>query len=86
MQNSFRWYGPNDPVSLSDIRQSNAKYIVTSLHHIPYGEKWSKYDVKKRINFINKYNNSNNVNLKWNVVEVFQSLKQLFLHLKYYFV
>ena len=32
MQNSFRWYGPHDPVSLSDIRQSNADFIVTSLH------------------------------------------------------
>ena len=44
MQNSFRWYGPSDPVTLSDIRQSNAEYIVTSLHQIPYGEKWSKND------------------------------------------
>ena len=69
MQNSFRWYGPNDPVSLSDIRQSNAEYLVTSLHQIPYGEKWTKNDVKKRIDFINKYNSSKNVNLKWNVVE-----------------
>jgi len=66
MQNSFRWYGPNDPVSLSDIRQSNAEYLVTSLHQIPYGEKWTKNDVKKRINFINKHNSSNNVNLKHN--------------------
>ena len=54
MQNSFRWYGPTDPVTLSDIRQSNAEYIVTSLHQIPYGEKWSITDVKKRIDFINK--------------------------------
>ncbi len=69
MQNSFRWYGPSDPVTLSDIRQSNAEYIVTSLHQIPYGEKWSKTDVKKRIDFINKHNKTNNVNLKWNVVE-----------------
>ena len=69
MQNSFRWYGPDDPVSLSDIRQTNAEYLVTSLHHIPYGEKWTKNDVKKRINFINKHNCSKNVNLKWNVVE-----------------
>ena len=45
MQNSFRWYGPNDPVTLSDIRQTNAEYIVTSLHHIPYGEKWTQNDM-----------------------------------------
>ena len=69
MQNSFRWYGPNDPVTLSDIRQTNAKYVVTSLHQIPYGEKWTKDEVKKRINFINKYNSVKNINLKWNVVE-----------------
>ena len=69
MQNSFRWYGPHDPVKLSDIRQTNAEYVVTSLHQIPYGEKWSKNDVKKRIDYINKNNNSYNINLKWNVVE-----------------
>ena len=69
MQNSFRWYGPTDPVKLTDIRQANAEYVVTSLHQIPYGEKWSKNDVKKRINYINKNNNSYNINLKWNVVE-----------------
>ena len=69
MQNSFRWYGPNDPVKLTDIRQSNAEYIVTSLHQIPCGEKWNKNDIKKRINYINKYNDSYKINLKWNVVE-----------------
>ena len=69
MQNSFRWYGPTDPVKLTDIRQANAEYVVTSLHQIPYGEKWSKNDIKKRINYINKNNNSYNINLKWNVVE-----------------
>ena len=47
MQNSFRWYGPYDPVSLSDIRQSNADFIVTSLHHIPYGKKCRKNEIKK---------------------------------------
>ena len=75
MQNSFRWYGPNDPVSLSDIRQSNAEYLVTSLHQIPYGEKWTKNDVKKRIDFINKHNSSKNVNLKWNGIQVHASSK-----------
>ena len=65
MQNSFRWYGQNDPVSLLQIRQTNAKYLVTSLHQIPYGETWTKEDVKKRIYFINKHNSSNNINLKF---------------------
>ncbi len=69
MELSFRWYGPKDPVSLSDIRQSNAQFIVTSLHQIPYGEKWPKQEIKKRINYIHKQNSKNNINLKWNVVE-----------------
>ena len=69
MELSFRWYGPNDPVTLSNIRQSNAEYIVTSLHQIPTGVKWSKKDVDERIKYINKLNNRYNVNLKWNVVE-----------------
>ena len=69
MQNSFRWYGPKDPVTLSDIRQSNAEYLVTSLHQIQYGEKWTKNDIKKRIDFIKKHNTSKNVDLKWNVDE-----------------
>ena len=69
MELSFRWYGPNDPVTLSNIRQSNAEYIVTSLHQIPTGFKWSKNDVSQRIKFIKNQNNRNNINLKWNVVE-----------------
>ena len=69
MELSFRWYGPKDPVTLSDIRQSNANFIVTSLHQIPTGQKWSADEIKKRINFINKYNTKYNINLKWNVVE-----------------
>ncbi len=69
MELSFRWYGPKDQVTLSDIRQTNAKYIVTSLHQIPTGEKWSNNAIKKRIDYINKYNSRFNVNLKWNVVE-----------------
>ena len=69
MELSFRWYGPNDPVTLSDIRQSNAKFVVTSLHQIPTGKKWSNEDIRKRKNYINKQNSKFNINLKWNVVE-----------------
>ena len=69
MDLSFRWYGPNDPVKLTNIRQSNADFIVTSLHNIPTGEKWTDSNIKERISLINKSNNSYTNKLKWNVVE-----------------
>ena len=69
MELSFRWFGTKDPVKLTDIRQSNADFIVTSLHQIPTGEKWSNEEIKKRINIIEKSNISGSNKLKWNVVE-----------------
>ncbi len=69
MQETWRWFGPQDLVSIDDIAQAGASGIVSALHHIAAGEIWEINEIRKRQTEVSKFSNGSSSGLVWSVVE-----------------
>ena len=68
MRQGWRWFGPDAPVTLDDVRQTGATNIVSALHQVPIGRAWTQSEVRERQNLI-ETTPAGRSPLTWSVVE-----------------
>ncbi|RYH09228.1 mannonate dehydratase [Tropicimonas sp. IMCC6043] len=69
MRQTWRWFGPNDLVSIDDVRQAGAEGIVSALHHVPTGAVWTPEEIARRKSEIGRMADGSDSTLTWDVVE-----------------
>lgn len=69
MRQTWRWFGPNDPVSIDDMRQAGVQGVVTALHHVPTGAIWTAQEITRRQNDLAHMKDGTPSGLAWEVVE-----------------
>lgn len=69
MQQTWRWFGPNDLMSIDGMRQAGVEGVVTALHHLPPGTVWSPAEISSRQNEVSRMKDGTPSGMRWNVVE-----------------
>lgn len=69
MKQTWRWFGPNDLTSISDMQQAGVEAVVSALHHIPNGEVWTKQELDLRHQQITTNKDGSDTSLTWDVIE-----------------
>ena len=84
MHQTWRWFGPKDPIVIGDLLQAGVEGVVTALHHLPPGQLWTVDEIRKRQTEIANLEDGTASGLAWDVVEslpVSENIKLSLIHI-----